>query len=79
MAAADTVVMPPENLDVLITSLERSMTPEKFRSLVKQVSGRDISSKQAGQFLELFKDEYSAMLTTSTRKFIEQHFGNKNT
>jgi hypothetical protein len=51
--------------------------PHTFRNLVKQVSGTEISSAQAINFLEIFGDELFATLIEAKRKFIAKHFGTK--
>lgn len=53
------------------------MDPHKFRNLVRNVSGKEISSEQATQFLELFKAEFEEAHNTATRSFIALHFGTK--
>jgi hypothetical protein len=55
------------------------MDATQFRNLVKQISGTEISSEQAGHFLEIFKEELEQDLVNTRRLFIEKHFGNRNT
>jgi hypothetical protein len=49
--------------------------PTSFRNLVKQVSGREITSVQAQQFLDVFEDDLKVAITKTKRSFIEKHFG----
>lgn len=82
IAAAD---MEPEKQETILRrslSMEECLgledeDPTKFRNLVKQVSGADISSAQAKNFLEIFGEQLAAELTQARRNFIERHFGNK--
>lgn len=54
------------------------MDATQFRNLVKQVSGKEISSEQAGNFLEIFSGELEQSLVDARREFIQKHFGHKN-
>ena len=49
-----------------------------FRNQVKQVSGKEITSEQSKNFLEIFGEDLAAEQVKTTRRFIEKHYGNKN-
>lgn len=51
--------------------------PTQFRNLVKQVIRKDITTKQAENFLELFGEDLEAQVLQAKRTFIEQHFGSR--
>lgn len=53
------------------------MDATKFRNLVKQVSGKEISTEQATNFLDIFQSELDEAQVRATREFIEDHFGTK--
>ena len=59
------------------TEVEAKESSTQFRNLVKTISGRTISSKQAFNFLELFEYELEAAIIEARRKFIEKHFGSR--
>lgn len=48
-----------------------------FRRLVREVSGKDISSSQVEAFMDIFRTSFEAALTVATRTYIAQHFGTK--
>lgn len=50
-------------------------TTSKFRSLVKQISGKEITSVQAEQFLGIFQEELDLAIVKATKDFIGRHFG----
>lgn len=54
------------------------MEPTQFRNLVKQVSGKEISSEQAANFLDIFGGDLEQYIVDARRSFIELHFGYKN-
>lgn len=54
------------------------MEATNFRNLVKSVSGRDISSKQAEEFLAIFKPDLDNKVNDAVRSFIYHHFGTKS-
>jgi hypothetical protein len=54
------------------------MDHTQFRNLVKQVSGKGISSEQAGHFLDIFGADLEQAIVDARRTFIEKHFGSKN-
>jgi hypothetical protein len=53
------------------------MTPEQLRNLVKEVCKRDISTKQAEAFMDIFKNEYDLGLAKFNRSFVVYHFGSE--
>lgn len=55
-----------------------TVSPTTFRNLVQQVSGKEISSEQAANFLEIFGEDLAACLVKTKRAFIEKHFGSKS-
>lgn len=57
--------------------IDNKENPTAFRNMVKQVSGKHISSVQASQFLELFEHDLNSDITHTKRLFIEKHFGKK--
>jgi hypothetical protein len=54
------------------------MDATQLRNLVKEVSGKQISSEDAQVILVVFKDDLQATITGAYRQFVTKHFGTKN-
>lgn len=74
MMATDAVVIPQEDLQPLIDRLAGKEDPTIFRNLVKQVTGLNISTVQAANFLDIFGLQYETAIIKAKRVFIEKHF-----
>lgn len=57
--------------------MDAEIDPSKFRSQVKQVSGKDISSEHAANFLDMMHDELQVEFSRTLHAFITRHFGKK--
>lgn len=51
--------------------------PSTFRGLIKEVSGRTITSKQAANLLEVLGPDLESDITKAIRGFVVRHFGKK--
>lgn len=54
------------------------MEATQLRNLVKEVSGKQISSEQAEIVLDVFKDDLQTIINEAYRSFVTKHFGTKN-
>lgn len=75
MSIAEAVAARTEEIEAGI--LQESPEATAFRNMIKQVSGRNISSVQAQQFLDIFGYDLDGEITHTKRLFIEKHFGKK--
>lgn len=48
-----------------------------IRNLVKQVSGREISSEEAQKFLDVFGGDLEDAIVQTHKDFIAKHFGTR--
>lgn len=64
-----------ETISVEVNS--NSLEPSTLRNLVKEVSGRTISSEQASNLLDVFGEEIKLELNNAIRGFVVRHFGKK--
>lgn len=60
-----------------IARLAGKQEPSQFRNLVRQVSGKEITSVQAEQFLSIFEEDLNVEILEAKRRFIARHFGSK--
>lgn len=56
---------------------EVGVDPSTFRNLVKEVSGRTISTQQASNLLDVFGEDLKLEINKSIRGFVNRHFGRK--
>lgn len=54
-----------------------NIDPSTFRNLIKEVSGRTITSQQASNLLDVFGEELKLELNGTIRGFAARHFGKK--
>lgn len=60
-----------------MTEVEFTITRERVRIAVKEVSGREITSEQAGMMMQVFGEELATDLTNAFREFLAKHFGRR--
>lgn len=57
--------------------MQLTITPDAFRNLVKQISGKEITSTTAATVLSLFESDLREHLDRAVKSFVIRHYGNK--
>ena len=51
------------------------VTPQQLRNVAKSVSGRELTTQQAENYLDIFGDDIERELTDTLRRTVQSHLG----